>query len=193
MLAKKYLQKSGVPTLDFVAFTKFTLSIKGQIEKAKLNYPLILKPSSSSRGIGIQYPINDFQELQKAVEVSKDYRNLFVEEYLQGREYTCFVYGNKDEARALEPIHKEGQVIITAYKEVEDKAMIEKIKNVSIKAYIALEGKGYGRVDLKERLATHELFVLEVNCSPNLVSDLISNIAKVNHVELADIFKLIIS
>ena len=50
-------------------------------------------------------------------------------------------------------------------------ALVEQIAAVSRRAYAAVGGRGYGRVDLRMDSATGELFVLEVNAQCGLSED----------------------
>jgi D-alanine-D-alanine ligase len=57
------------------------------------------------------------------------------------------------------------------YAPVEDSQLVERIKDLSIKAYLSVEGTGYTRIDIRMDKATGELYVLEVNAQCGLSKD----------------------
>lgn len=57
------------------------------------------------------------------------------------------------------------------YAPVNDAALVERIKDLSIKAYLSVQGTGYTRIDIRMDQATGELFVLEVNAQCGLSKD----------------------
>jgi D-alanine-D-alanine ligase len=48
---------------------------------------------------------------------------------------------------------------------------VERIKELSIKAYLSVEGTGYTRIDIRMDKTTGELYVLEVNAQCGLSKD----------------------
>ena len=57
------------------------------------------------------------------------------------------------------------------YAPVTDPQLVERIKNLSIKAYLSVEGTGYTRIDIRMDKTTGELYVLEVNAQCGLSKD----------------------
>lgn len=55
--------------------------------------------------------------------------------------------------------------------EVPENMIIDKIKKISWDAFVATQGKGYSRVDLRQNRTTGEIFVLEVNAQCGLSDD----------------------
>ena len=55
--------------------------------------------------------------------------------------------------------------------ETPEKILIEKIKKISWKAYAAVGGTGYGRVDLRMDENTGKIYVLEVNAQCGISED----------------------
>jgi D-alanine-D-alanine ligase len=49
--------------------------------------------------------------------------------------------------------------------------LAQAIKDISLKAYCAVGGKGYGRLDIRMDTATGNLYVLEVNAQCGLSED----------------------
>lgn len=57
------------------------------------------------------------------------------------------------------------------YAEVTDAALELALKEISLRAYIAVKGVGYGRLDIRMDKDTHKLYVLEVNAQCGLSED----------------------
>jgi D-alanine-D-alanine ligase len=57
------------------------------------------------------------------------------------------------------------------YAPVQDPQLVERIKELSIKAYLSVEGTGYTRIDIRMDKTTGELYVLEVNAQCGLSKD----------------------
>ena len=55
--------------------------------------------------------------------------------------------------------------------EAPNSMLIDKIKKISWDAFVATQGKGYSRVDLRQNCSTGEIFVLEVNAQCGLSDD----------------------
>jgi D-alanine-D-alanine ligase-like ATP-grasp enzyme len=197
MLAKKLFTDAKVPTLPYVYFTTFQPSIKARIEDGKLKYPLILKPTHSLNSVGMKGPLNNYQDVEDAVkEGVKSFFGMYLEEYLQGKEYACFVYDDKEGTVALDPICFERSLVSKEHElkeiSVEDKDVREKVKEISLRAYKAVSGRSFARVDIRERESTHELFVLEVHDSPSLVCNSLKSILQMNKINMCDLLRRII-
>jgi D-alanine-D-alanine ligase-like ATP-grasp enzyme len=200
ILAKKLFLEAKVPTLPYVYFTTYQPSIQKKIEEAKLNYPLILKATHTFSGVGTKFPLCNYDEVEKAIkEGVKSFFGMFVEEYLKGPEYTCFIYDGKDGPVALNPLcfedlHRLNESGVPAYNKnpVTDKELNERIKEISIKAYKAVAGHSYARVDLRVRESTGEIFVLEVNSSPLLSTKYVALIMEFSKIELSEVLRRIV-
>jgi D-alanine-D-alanine ligase-like ATP-grasp enzyme len=198
--AKKLFLQAKVPTLPYVYFTTYQPSIKNKIEEAKLKYPLILKATQTFAAVGTKFPLNNYEDVEKAIKDRvKSYFGMFVEEYLEGHEYTCFIYDDKDGPVALDPLwfedlHRLNEQGDPAYnkKPVPDKELIKKIKEISLKAYKAVTGHSYARVDLRVREPTGEIFVLEVNSSPLLSTRYIEYIMEFNKIKITEVLRKIV-
>lgn len=126
---------------------------------------------------------------------------LFAEQFITGREFTTFITGSfddKDCCTIYEPVErvfhsslKETERFLSfdrlweiyeeeeampenqnfyEYKKVEGD-LAEEIKALSLKAYAACKGKGYGRLDIRQGAASGKLYVLEVNAQCGLSED----------------------
>lgn len=120
------------------------------------------------------------------------------ESFIKGREFTCFLIGEGSDVFAYPPIelvfHQslpetekflsfdrlwefyEGEAPIGDYEDLYnfspvDESLATAIASLSRKAYKAVNGTGYGRVDLRMDAATGTLYVLEVNAQCGLSED----------------------
>jgi len=100
--AKETLAFHGIPTPKFVVVRK-PEELRAASEK--LRYPLFVKPlhEGSSKGITDSNLCRDVEHLLEQTEFLLENYNqpVLVEEYLPGKEFTCAVVGNGDEAAVL--------------------------------------------------------------------------------------------
>ena len=150
---------------------------------------------------------------------------LFAERFVDGPEFTVFAMGNWRDPRSvrcLPPAERvfnasipDGEKFLSydrywgLYREETpppdgrvfysyeacDPGLAPAIEEISKNAYIAVHGRGYGRVDLRMDRATGELFVLEVNANCGLSEDDQTStgcILKIAGMSLADLLRLIL-
>ena len=126
---------------------------------------------------------------------------LFVEQFIKGREFTTFIIGSSDDSDSLivyEPIERvfhnslpdeekflsfdrlwetyeeesamPNNEFVYVYSPV-DEAMSLQLKKLSVDAYCAVKGQGYGRIDFRLDQDTETLYLLEVNAQCGLSED----------------------
>ena len=150
-----------------------------EIEKIicdELKYPVFVKPSNSGSSIGLN-KANNALELKKYIEYASRFDSkILIEENISGREIECSVLGNEDvivstfgeilpddvfysyEAKYN---NENSKLIIPAtLSKIEE----NKLKQMAIKAYKALNGKGLARVDFF--VTNDEVYINEVNTMP---------------------------
>jgi D-alanine-D-alanine ligase len=126
---------------------------------------------------------------------------VIAEEYVCGPEYTTFIVGDADKPNKSVIYPPVERVFHTALPDTEkflsfdrlwetydeetplpndepfytyhrpDKALIASITKLSWDAYVAVGGKGYGRIDLRMDKTTGKLYVLEVNAQCGISED----------------------
>lgn len=154
-----------------------------------------------------------------------DAGRLFAERFIDGPEFTVFVMGNwrdSSSVRCLPPAERvfnvsipDGEKFLSYERywglyrqespppdggvfygyEACDPRLAPGIEEVSKRAYIAVHGRGYARVDLRRDRATGELFVLEVNANCGLSEDDQTStgcILKLAGMTLADLLRMIL-
>ncbi|MEM4244831.1 MAG: ATP-grasp domain-containing protein [Candidatus Nanoarchaeia archaeon] len=208
-LSKKKLIEAGVLTPKY----QLVSSPEGKIKDLK--YPLIVKPNNEHGSVGIESDsvVHTEEQLQKKLnEMLAKYGKMLVEEYIDGREISTVVIGDK--VMRVSEIVFDGQdfagkpTIMTydsKWKENSPdyvgtvrkpadlpKKLEEKIKETSKKAYDALGCKGYARVDLRVT-PEGEPYVIEVNVNPDLSRDgAFAKIMKDSRVSYLKLIKMII-
>jgi len=152
----------------------------------KLRYPLMVKHPLSYASLGMTKDsrVENEQQLTKQTErLLGLFGSARVEEFIEGPEYTCLVVDNPDDLS--KPIaYPPGQVVFTGgetfqhtdvkwiqypeMSEVKDEKLVARIAEMSVKVYLGLGGKGYGRTDI--RMAPDgELYMLEINANPAIL------------------------
>ena len=161
-------------------FNEQTLTLQeiGKKVKEQLGYPVFIKPSNSGSSVGIKKARNE-QELQEAMEYAKNYdTKILIEEEIVGREVECAVLGNAEvKATCIGEIlpaeefysfdakynNSESRVVIPANIEPEKQ---EEIKQLAIKAFKAVDGKGLSRVDFFIKKENNQVIINEINTLP---------------------------
>jgi D-alanine-D-alanine ligase len=170
-----------------------------------LNFPVIVKPVREGGALGLTKDsvVYDFEGVKKCVNrIHKEFNEpALVEEFIEGKEVTCGIIGNKDEIEVLPlleidfyslPDDVEKFYSYRVKNEIEnikyycparlDKNIEDKVKEGAIKAFKALGLRDYTRMDI--RIKNGEYFILEVNSLPLLVpnySDILKMAEKVGY------------
>lgn len=203
ILMKRAFLQSGVSTAPYEVISNFK-DIEGICQR--LNTPLLVKPSDYYGGIGLSNKsvVNSDQEirqhLQYLLQEEKEGKftlgNLFVERFIDGREFTVLIVGSAQKPNLLKiypPLElifhaslskfekfKSHQVLLETSVEgfltgqLVTSPLSEQICDLAKGAYCAVGGNGYGRVDIRMDHTSQELFVLEVNANCGISSQPIS-------------------
>ncbi len=185
IVSKRLLENAGLPVTKFLTYT-FS-------EKEKLNFktiadtvglPFMVKAASLGSSVGVS-KVSSENDFDKAVDEAFRYDNaLLVEEFVKGREIECAILGNEP-PRASDP----GEIVISGQydfytfdaKYVDgdavkievpaklDSSIIEKVKDVSVRAYQTLHCEDFSRVDLFVT-ADGKVYVNEINTIPGFTN-----------------------
>jgi D-alanine-D-alanine ligase len=151
-------------------------------------YPLIVKHSNSFGSIGLTknskvYNLDQLKvEIEKMLKITKVAR---IEEFIEGKEFSCLISQNPkniNDPIAYEPIEinfpegesfKHTEMKWINYKQmdckqVEDKNISEQIKNISKELFKGINGRGYGRCDIRMD-ENNNLFILEINSQAGIL------------------------
>ena len=152
-----------------------------KIEK-NLSYPMFIKPSNSGSSVGINKAA-DTEELKKAIEYATNFdKKVLIEEGIVGKEIECAVLGNEDVMSSCVGEIKPAEAFYTfdaKYKNQESKVLIpadlpkemsNRIRDLAIKAFKAIDGKGLSRVDFFANEKTDEIYINEINTLPGFTT-----------------------
>lgn len=144
----------------------------------KINFPMFVKPSNSGSSVGIKKVTNKGELIEGILYASKFDNKILIEEGIVGREFECAILGNSDpKASRIGEILPDDEFYSyeAKYKNVNSKTQVpvnipidieEKIRNLAIKAYKALDCKGLSRVDFFLEKGTNKVYINEINTMP---------------------------
>lgn len=95
---KEALAKAGVPVPHGKGFTEDTTDEEIFNYARSIEYPLVLKPTNASLGDGVVTNIRNDEAFKKAIEYVRydlGYKELVVEQHVEGKEYRIYVVGDK--------------------------------------------------------------------------------------------------
>jgi D-alanine-D-alanine ligase len=188
VVMKKLFTDAGLPICKYLWFLRSEWESRPEDVVAgvesDLGYPCFVKPANLGSSVGISRA-DDAQSLKAAISLAAQYdRKIVVEESLEMREIECAVMGN-DTPKASLPgeylIHSEDKKFLdytekyagTGNNEFVVPAPIseelsDKIRDLAVKAFTAIDGSGLARVDFFLRRDNGMLLVNEINTMPGL-------------------------
>ncbi|NMB40337.1 MAG: D-alanine--D-alanine ligase [Firmicutes bacterium] len=182
VVMKILFQHWGLPIGDFLyfKFREWNENKKALIKEIeeKLGYPCFVKPANLGSSVGISKAA-DKRELIAAIEkaLRYDYK-IIIEAFIHGREIECSVLGDAKPIASL-----PGEIIPGAEfydyhaKYIDDSSRLiipaplkpevqNTIKNYAIKAFLAVECSGMGRIDFFYQEQEDKVYVNEINTIP---------------------------
>ena len=189
-LSKEIFARAGLPICKHLLV--FKEEINEDLEaviariKSELKFPLFIKPSNMGSSVGIskvdknEDPNKALQDLKKAlIEAIKHDRRILVEEGISARELEVGIIGNyKAEASVVGEIipSKEfydyeakyfdgGKSKMSIPADIPEKVSKE-IRELAIKAYKAIDGSGFARIDFFLDKNNGKVYINEINTIP---------------------------
>lgn len=178
------LKNAGIKTADWYTMFDYELSEldkKAEEIVSKLKFPMFVKPSNCGSSIGIS-KVDNIEDLKNGIKYAFTHdKKVVIETGIVGREVECAVMGNArpfaSTVGEIEPVDGfydfEGKyqssscgLFIPARISDED---IERIKQVALKAYMALGCKGLSRVDCF-LCENGDIYLNEINTLPGFTS-----------------------
>ncbi|UDG79322.1 D-alanine--D-alanine ligase B [Candidatus Ecksteinia adelgidicola] len=157
---QKYTQENFITLLKKISF---------------LGFPLIVKPNRQGSSIGISY-VNKKNSLKVALNKAFSYDDhVLIEKFLSGQEYTVTILENKifpsiyiKTTRELYDYPAKYLLKNTQYlcPSLLNKKEENKIKMLALRAYLALDCCGCGRIDFIQN--NGNFYLLEANTSPGM-------------------------
>ena len=187
LLAKDVFARNGLPICKHVGVMKseYEADPEAAIEKveAELGYPNFVKPANLGSSVGIS-KASDRDGLKKAMELAFTYdKRLIVEEFINARELETAILGNAQPEAAevgeilpsadfydYEAKYLSGGASKLCIPAQLDPEMREKIREYAVKAYSAIDGEGFSRVDFFIDRDTGKLYLNEINTIPGFTS-----------------------
>ena len=182
LAAKDVFEKVGFPQCKHKAL--FRYKYNEDKEKAEqgiakeIGYPCFIKPANMGSSVGIT-KAHDKEEFFKGCELAFKYdKRLVIEEAVNAREVEAAVLGNEEPEVAelgeiiagaefydyeAKYIDNSSALVIPADLPFETTMII---KDIAVKAYQAIDGEGYARVDFFVDKNTGEIFLNEINTLP---------------------------
>ena len=177
-------EKSGKYIYVEKDFTETIYSLEDISKKIqeKIKYPMFIKPSNSGSSVGIN-KVKTKEELEDAIKFASKYdKKILIEQGIDGREVECAVLGNEEVIASCigEVLSAEAFYSFDSkYKNQESRTQIpahlpeeitEKIRNLAIKAFKAVDGSGLSRVDFFVENATNKIIINEINTLPGFTN-----------------------
>ncbi len=182
-VAKRLLRDAGLNVAPFISLSRaqFARFIPAQAIE-QLGLPLFVKPANQGSSVGVS-KVRHADELLPALEEAFRYdRKVLIETAIVGREIECAVLGNdnpqashcgeivlSDEFYSYQTkyINEKGaQVVVPAQLTPETD---ERIRQVALQAYLALECCGMARVDVF-LTADQQIIINEINTLPGFTN-----------------------
>jgi D-alanine-D-alanine ligase len=185
---KALFRQAGLPICEHVWFLRSQWereqsSVLERVKKA-VGFPCFVKPANLGSSVGISRAADD-ESLAAAIELAARYdRKVIAEEGLDVREIECAVLGN-DEPEASLPgeyvVHDERAKFLDYTEKYSStghvefvvpapipKRLAKRIQGLAVRAFKAVDGAGFARVDFFLRRDTNKLLVNELNTIPGL-------------------------
>ncbi|MGN1334687.1 MAG: D-alanine--D-alanine ligase family protein [Anaerovoracaceae bacterium] len=183
VLSKKIFEREGLPICRYELLTR--RDVKGGLDAAaerieeSLGYPCFVKPANMGSSVGVSKAA-DRQQLKEAVKLALEYdKRIIVEEFIDCREIETAVIGNDSpEVAAVGEILPSAEFYDYNAKYCDGGAsklcipadISEKtadlIKEMAQKAYMAIDGEGFARIDFFIDKKTGKIYINEINTIP---------------------------
>ncbi len=186
LICKKVFSQVGLPQVDYTYTTKWSFSTDEEnelnnIEKI-LNYPIFVKPANLGSSVGIS-KVNNREELLVGIKEALKYdTRIVLEQGVNAREIEVSVLGNDNikasiagEIKPAKDFYDYEDKYINGASTYDIPANIsnedmEKIRQMAIEAFKAIDGKGLSRVDFFIDKNTGEIFINEINTLPGFTN-----------------------
>lgn len=182
VIMKNLFAHAGIPQANYLHYLRKDLKerlqeVVAEIEE-KIGYPCFVKPANLGSSVGISKAKNR-EELAEALSLAANYdRKIIIEENIPAREIEMGVLGNDDpivsvpgeilagnEFYDYEAKYRDGKSRLIIPAKVTDGER-ERLGDLAIRAFRAIDGSGLSRVDFFIHKETGEVLVNEINTMP---------------------------
>ncbi|MBI4161236.1 MAG: D-alanine--D-alanine ligase [Acidobacteria bacterium] len=183
---KVLLRQAGLPVAEHLVLREpewpaAAADLRGRVE-SEIGFPCFVKPANCGSSVGVT-KVRSAAELGPAVETAFRYdRKVLVEAFVAGREIECSVLGNDDPTASVPGEILPGREFYDyRAKYLEDCARLlipaplaeeqaRRVRDLSLRAFLALECSGMARVDFFLRRDTGEILINELNTIPGFTA-----------------------
>lgn len=181
--AKVVFKEAGLPQADWI-LVKRENDINGYIKQIeeKLGYPCFVKPCSTGSSVGVGKAHNREELVSAITEAAKFDRKILVEEFIEGHEVECAVLGNSAPKAAevgeilptvefydFDAKYNDNSTVLKIPAEIPEETR-EKIRELALSAFSAIDGQGLARVDFFVRYDNGEAVLNEINTMPGFTN-----------------------
>ena len=179
--SKRIFQATGIPTPQYLTIDP-DANISKQCEKIKriFPFPLVVKPTSEGSSLGVTI-VKEEEKLEKVLlGTVEKFKDVFIEEYIKGREVTVGILGSGDGLTALPILELKPKAEFYDYKAKYTeggtdfilparlpKDLYKHTQETALRAHRALGCYGVSRVDIIVS-GDHTPYVHEVNTIPGM-------------------------
>jgi D-alanine-D-alanine ligase len=183
IISKKLLQQSGIPTAPYLVFHRND-NISFEDVKDQLDVPFMIKAGNMGSSVGIS-KVTDEQSFNLGLKDSFQYSNeILIESFVKGRELECGIIGNEHvqstwpgeiklvgdyDFYTYEAKYQDENAISVDIPAQIDLAIQKNIRELSERAYAALNCNDFARVDLFVK-ENGEILINEINTIPGFTS-----------------------
>ncbi|BAZ03624.1 D-alanine--D-alanine ligase family protein [Calothrix sp. NIES-3974] len=186
---KTIFSQANIPQVNYMSVTREQVwsnpcvfpKLCDQIE-ANLGYPCFVKPANLGSSVGIA-KVRNRQELETALDNATSYdRRIIIEAGVVAREVECAVLGNEHpKASIIGEITYDADFYDYETKYTEGKSNLlipaplpetvsERIQELAVQAFAAIDAAGLARVDFFYVEATGEVLINEINTLPGFTA-----------------------
>ncbi|MEK7377044.1 MAG: D-alanine--D-alanine ligase [Candidatus Margulisiibacteriota bacterium] len=159
--SKRIWEAVGVPTPKYKVIDP-ELDLDEQCEKIKkyFPFPIVVKPVSEGSSFGVSIIKKEAEFFEAVKKTVKEYREVFVEEFIKGKEITTGILGTGAKAKALPVLELKPNSDFYDYKAKYTaggakfiiparlpKAVYNRTQRAALKAYKSLGCGGFARID----------------------------------------------
>lgn len=211
-LSLRLFQDAGLLIPSTIHFSKnvWLAEREGVSKKIKsyLGKPWVVKPNASGSSLGVKI-VKEEKDLRQALEFAfKDFKEIIVQEFIPGREFTCGVIDSSMPGSAFVLPPTEIVPVGGAFFDYKAKyepaaameitpahlpdSFIQAVKRTALKAHKVLGCRGFSRSDFILN-PKGRLYILEINTIPGLTENsLIPKAAKAINMPMSQLLEIII-
>ena len=183
-VSKKILIQEQIPTAKCKFLNKYDGEISFEEIVSELGLPIIVKPANLGSSVGVS-KVNDESGYTSALhEALRFDTDILIEEFIEGRELECSIFGNNPpkasppgevelkknyEFYSFDAKYVDGESCILHIPADVPEEKVNEIKELSVKAFRALECDDFARVDIFMK-EDGNILINEINTLPGFTN-----------------------